>query len=193
MRKSHALLFLATVLLSGCIIFYKKSDAVTFHQLSSPVGQPTRPEPLVYVPRSVIPSALRRPNVVMLDEAGWVRVEDAHRWISPLDRSVSEVVGHHFTKLTGLPAVNQAPASRHLVLLIDVAHMSVTSGRQAILEIRFRLEKEDGAMVSERSLRQAATMTDTTPEQYVRAQSVNLAAASAAFIQSLPPELRSAR
>ena len=88
-----------TALLSGCIIFDKKSEAVTFHQLASPAAVTTRSGPTLFVPRAIIPSALRRPNVVLIDDTGWVRIEDAHRWISPLDRAVPEAVGRHLTSL----------------------------------------------------------------------------------------------
>ena len=81
--KSRALLFSLTALLSGCIIFDKKSEAVTFHQLASPAAVTSRSGPTLYVPRTTIPSALRRPNVVLIDDTGWVRVEDCtHRWRS---------------------------------------------------------------------------------------------------------------
>ena len=76
--KSRALLLGLTVLLSGCIIFDKKSEAVTFHQLASPAAVTTRSGPTLFVPRAIIPSALRRPNVVLIDDTGWVRIEDGN-------------------------------------------------------------------------------------------------------------------
>ena len=184
MRRTLSLLI--PVLLSGCIIFDKKSEAVSFHQLSAPQSSASLQGPEIYVPRAVIPSALRRTNVVMLDESGWVRVEDAHRWISPLDRAIAENVAHHLTQLTGLPTALQATAGDHLILLIDVDHMSVTAAKQAVLDLHYRLEKSDGTLLVERSLHQSNLMTETTPEQYVRAQSANLAAASAQIAQLIP-------
>ena len=41
MRKA-ALLLPVCLLLAGCIIFDKKSEAVTFHQLVAPAAGPTR-------------------------------------------------------------------------------------------------------------------------------------------------------
>ncbi len=102
--KTPALVLGLTLLLTGCIIFDKKSEAVTFHQLASPATATTRNAPTLFVPRAAIPAALRRPNIVLLDDTGWVRIEDAHRWIAPLDRAVAEAVGRHLTSLTGLPA-----------------------------------------------------------------------------------------
>ena len=177
---------LVALLLGGCFIFDKKSEAVSFHQLSAPQSAATRPGPEIYVPRAVIPSALRRANIVMLDESGWVRVEDAHRWISPLDRAVAENIAHHLTKLTGLPTAAQTPSGDHLVLLIDIEHMSVTAAKQAVLDLRYRLEKSDGTLLIERSLHQSTPLSDTTPEQYVRAQSANLATAAAQIAQTIP-------
>jgi uncharacterized lipoprotein YmbA len=184
---------LLTAFLTGCIIFDKKSEAVAFHQLSAPQIAPTRIGPVIFVPRAIIPSSLRRANVVMLDEAGWVRVEDAHRWINPLDRAIAETIGHHLTKLTGLPSAVQSPAGAHLTLLVDVNHMSVTANKQAVLEIRFRLESAEGTLLLEKAIIQSSAMGETTPEQYVRAQSANLAAATATFSQLLPAELKLAR
>jgi uncharacterized lipoprotein YmbA len=111
--KPRSLLLGLTALLSGCIIFDKKSEAVTFHQLASPAAAATLAGPSLFIPRAIIPSALRRPNVVLIDDTGWVRIEDAHRWISPLDRAVSETVGRHLTSLTKLPASTQTPAEDH--------------------------------------------------------------------------------
>lgn len=192
MRKLILAGLLATFL-TGCIIFDKKSEAVTFHQLSAPQGSPTRVGPVIFVPRAMIPSALRRANVVMLDEAGWVRVEDAHRWINPLDRAVAETVAHHLTQLTGLPSAMQAPAESHLTLLLDVNHMSITAGKQAVLELRFRLEAADGTLMLEKTLIRSALMSETSPEQYVRTQSANLADACVSFVQALPPDLKLTR
>jgi uncharacterized lipoprotein YmbA len=191
--KPSCLLGVLSVLLTGCIIFDKKSEAVTFHQLSAPQTAPTRPSPAIFIPRAIIPSSLRRANVVMLDEAGWVRVEDAHRWINPLDRAVAETVGHHLTKLTGLPSASQTPAGSHLLLLLDVNHMSVTGDKRAVLELHFRLENTEGAMILDKTIIRSTSMGETTPEQYVQAQSTNLAAASAAFADLLPAELKLAR
>ena len=114
-----------SALLTGCIIFDKKSEAVTFHQLASPAAVTTRSAPILFVPRAIIPSALRRPNVVLIDDTGWVRIEDAHRWIAPLDRAIPEAVGRHLTSLTGLPSSTQSPAEEHLVLLLTVDKMEV--------------------------------------------------------------------
>ena len=79
--KSAVLLLGLTALLSGCIIFDKKSEAVTFHQLAAPATLPTRDGATLFVPRALIPSAIRRANIVLIDDTGWVRIEDAHRWI----------------------------------------------------------------------------------------------------------------
>ena len=126
--KASSLLLALTALLSGCIIFDKKSEAVTFHQLASPTAAPVQPKtqgPHIFLPRAIIPSALRRPNVVLLDDNGWVRIEDAHRWIAPLDRAIPEVIGRHVSARTGIMADLQTPLEDHLVLLLTVDKMEV--------------------------------------------------------------------
>ena len=201
--KSRALLLCLTALLSGCIIFDKKSEAVTFHQLASPAAVTSRLGPILFVPRAIIPSALRRPNVVLIDDTGWVRVEDAHRWISPLDRAVSEAVGRHLTSLTGLPSSTQSPAEEHLVLLLTVDKMEIftpaSPGRSifsipgttpntdtAILQLTFRLEKSDGSLLAAKTLSQSRPLKERSPTAFEQAQSANLAAVSAEIAKLLP-------
>jgi ABC-type uncharacterized transport system auxiliary subunit len=192
-----------SALLSGCIIFDKKSEAVTFHQLASPAAVTTRSAPILFVPRTIIPSALRRPNVVLIDDTGWVRIEDAHRWISPLDRAISEAVGRHLTSLSGLPATTQSPADEHLVLLLTVDKMEVFApagpGRSlfsipgttpntdtATLQITLRLEKSDGSLLATKTLSQSRPLKERTPSEFEQAQSANLAAISAEIAKLLP-------
>jgi len=199
----RALLLGLSALLSGCIIFDKKSEAVTFHQLASPAAVTTRSAPILFVPRTIIPSALRRPNVVLIDDTGWVRIEDAHRWISPLDRAISEAVGRHLTSLSGLPATTQSPADEHLVLLLTVDKMEVFApagpGRSlfsipgttpntdtATLQITFRLEKSDGSLLATKTLSQSRPLKERTPSEFEQAQSANLAAISAEIAKLLP-------
>lgn len=207
--NARFLLLGLTALLSGCIIFDKKSEAVTFHQLTAPAASATLPGPTLFVPRAIIPSALRRPNVVLLDDTGWVRVEDAHRWIAPLDRAVAEAVGRHVAAATGLPTANQSPADDHLVLLLTVDKMEVfapASGARplftipgtaenkdtAVLQVSYRLERADGTLLSAGTLTRSRPLKERTPADFVAAQSANLAALSAELAQRLPktPSLR---
>jgi uncharacterized lipoprotein YmbA len=201
--KPRALLLGLTVLLSGCIIFDKKSEAVTFHQLGSPAATATLAGPSVFVPRAIMPSALRRPNVVLIDDTGWVRIEDAHRWISPLDRAVAEAVGRHLTSLTGLPSSTQTPSEDHLVLLLTVDKMEIFApagpGRSifaipgtaantdtASLQLTLRLEKSDGTLLSTKTLSQSRPLKERSATEFAQAQSANLAALSAEIAKLLP-------
>jgi uncharacterized lipoprotein YmbA len=201
--KPRSLLLGLTALLSGCIIFDKKSEAVTFHQLASPAAAATLAGPSLFIPRAIIPSALRRPNVVLIDDTGWVRIEDAHRWISPLDRAVSETVGRHLTSLTKLPASTQTPAEDHLVLLLTVDKMEIFTpagtGRfifaipgtaantdTATLQLTLRLEKSDGTLLSAKTLSQSRPLKERTATEFAQAQSANLAALSAEIAKRLP-------
>jgi uncharacterized lipoprotein YmbA len=199
----RALMLGLAALLSGCIIFDKKSEAVTFHQLASPAAATTRSVPIVFVPRAAIPAALRRPNLVLIDDTGWVRIEDAHRWIAPLDRAVSEAVGRHLTSLTGLPAATQSPSDDHLVLLLTVDKMEIFTpagpGRSlfslpgtaantdtATLQLTFRLEKSDGTLLAAQTLSQSRALKERSPTEFAQAQSANLAAISAEIAKFLP-------
>ena len=188
-----------TALLSGCIIFDQKSEAVVFHQFAAPSARPDRnvsAGPQVFIPRAVIPSALRRPNVVLLDDGGWVRIEDAHRWVAPLDRAIPEAMGRHLSARTGVVTTTQTPSEDHLVLLLTVDKMEVFSpagpGRSifslpgradkadtASLQLTCRLEKADGTLVSVKTLTHASPLKERTAAAFVQAQSVNLAALSA--------------
>jgi ABC-type uncharacterized transport system auxiliary subunit len=201
--KSRVLLLGLTVLLSGCIIFDKKSEAVTFHQLASPAAVTTRSSPTLFVPRAIIPSALRRPNVVLIDDTGWVRIEDAHRWISPLDRAVPEAVGRHLTSLTGLPSSMQSPAEEHLLLLLTIDKMEIFTPAgtvrsifsipgtapntdTATLQLTFRLEKSDGTLLATKTLSHSHPLIERSPTAFEQAQSANIAAISAEIAKLLP-------
>jgi hypothetical protein len=201
--KPQALLLGLSALLTGCIIFDKKSEAVTFHQLAAPTALIAHSTPILFVPRSIIPSSLRRPNVVLIDDTGWVRIDDAHRWIAPLDRAISEAVGRHLTSLTGLATTNQSPTDDHLVLLLTVDKMEVfaPAGPErsifsipgtapntdtAILQITFRLEKSDGTFLAAKTISQSRPLKERTPSYFEQAQSANLAAVSAEIAKHLP-------
>jgi uncharacterized lipoprotein YmbA len=193
-------------LLSGCIIFDQKSEAVTFHQFASPAatGTPASAGPQVFVPRAIIPSALRRNNVVLLDDAGWVHIEDGHRWIAPLDRALPEAVGRHLTALTGVVATSQTPSEDHLVLLLTLDKMEVftpagpgrslfslpgtgTKADTATLQLSCRLEKSDGTPIAVKTFSQSRPLEERTPAAFVRAQSDNLAALTAELAGWLRP------
>lgn len=193
-----------SVLLSGCIIFDKKSEAVTFHQFASPAeaAPAAATGPRLFVPRAIIPSSLRRPNIVLLDDTGWVRIEDAHRWIAPLDRAIPEAVARHLSARAGLATTTQTPAEDHLVLLLTVDKMEVFApagaGRSlfslpgtadskdtAILQVTARLEKSDGTLVSVQTLTQSRPLKERAPTEFVQAQSTNLAQLTAELARRL--------
>jgi ABC-type uncharacterized transport system auxiliary subunit len=187
-----------SALLTGCIIFDQKSEAVVFHQFAAPGAQPNRAVSAatqVFIPRAVIPSALRRPNVVLLDDNGWVQIEDAHRWIAPLDRAIPETVGRHLSARTGVVTTTQTPSEDHVVLLLTVDKMeifapagpersifSLPGGTDktstASLQLTCRLEKADGTLVAVKTLTHASPLKVRTAAAFVQAQSANLAALS---------------
>jgi ABC-type uncharacterized transport system auxiliary subunit len=195
-----------TALLSGCIIFDQKSEAVVFHQFASPAAAGVRPVaggPQVFIPRAIIPSALRRPNVVLLDDAGWVHIEDAHRWVAPLDRSIPETVGRHLTTLTGAVTTTQTPSEDHVVLLLTVDKMEIFApagpersifslpggtdkASTATLQLTCRLEKADGTLVAVKTFGQSRPLKERTPAAFVQSQSANLAELSIGIAKWLP-------
>jgi ABC-type uncharacterized transport system auxiliary subunit len=195
-----------TTLLSGCIIFDQKSEAVVFHQFAAPTVGPSRPATIgspVFIPRAIIPSALRRPNVVLLDDAGWVHIEDAHRWLAPLDRAIPETVARHLRSRAGVITTTQTPSEDHHVLLLTVDKMEVfapagpersifslpgSSDKEstATLQLTCRLEKADGTLVSVKTLTQSRPLKERTPAAFVLAQSANLAELTSEIAQWLP-------
>lgn len=198
----RACLIASSLLLGGCIVFDKKSAAVSFHQFAVPSVAARHPEPLVFVPRAVIPATLRRPNLVLTDEAGAFRLDDAHRWLAPLDRAIAESVGRHLTADRGLPVVVQVPAGDHLVLLLTLDKMETLNGApvvppffalpglrgedRAVMHLTYRLEKSTGALLATATLTESCPLDERSAPAYVRAQSANLAAIAAAIARELP-------
>jgi ABC-type uncharacterized transport system auxiliary subunit len=192
-------------LLSGCIIFDQKSEAVVFHQFAAPKGasaQDADGTP-VFVPRAIIPTALRRPNVVLLDDAGWVHIEDAHRWIAPLDRAIPETVARHLRSRAGVITTTQTPSEDHVVLLLTVDKMEIFApagaersifslpggtdkASTATLQLTCRLEKADGTLVAVKTFDQSRPLKERTPAAFVQAQSANLAELSNEIAKWLP-------
>jgi len=173
------------VLLSGCIVFDKKSESVSFHQLATPQATPTVNGPLLYIPRVTLPSSVRRPTLVLIDEANNVQVDDSQRWATPLDRGLAESLGQHLVKNTGRPVAYQAPGQSHLVLLIDVDQFALNHGT-AILQLRFRVENAAGHLLAEGQGSWNSPKADK-PEDFVRAQSENLAKAALIIGKVLAP------
>ncbi|MFM7744022.1 MAG: membrane integrity-associated transporter subunit PqiC [Verrucomicrobiota bacterium] len=182
------------LILSGCVFFDQRSDPVAFHQLRAPAADASRTGPAVFVTRAELPVALRRPNVVLVDDQGWGQVEDAHRWIAPLDRAIAEAVARHLTRHSGLPGTTSLPAEPHLRVDVRISKMHVLTppgaesafasggpaARVALLETQFRLVRADGRSAAF-TCAQRADMPDLSVESYVRAQSANLAKACEAF------------
>lgn len=176
---------LCGLLLTGCIVFDKKSEPVTFHQFAAEAALASKQGPMVYVPRVLLPSAVRRANLVLADETGSVRVEDAHRWAAPLDRLIGENLGARIVKASGLPVSLHAPAQAHLVLLVTVDRFALSDPRQAVLTLHYRIEKSNGELLKEGSGSWSAAMDDASAPAFVRAQSNNLAKAAAAISTEL--------
>jgi len=191
--------------LSGCIVFDRRSEAVTFHQFSAPADAATRTAPMVFIPRTILPAGLRRANIVLMDDTGRARLDDNHRWLAPLDRAVSETVGRHLTRLTGLPATAQAPAGEHVVLLLTLDKMELapaaeaeaeksifslpgaTRPADAVMQVTARWEKADGTSLSVRVHARRRVLKEPAADAFVRAQSANLGEIAAEIASALPP------
>lgn len=185
MTRRFLCLLTSSLLLTGCIVFDKKSEAVSFHQLAAPQATPTVNGPLLFIPRVTLPSALRRPTLVLIDEANNVQVDDTQRWASPLDRGLAEALGQHLMKNSGRPVTHQAPGESHLVLLIDVEQFAQNHGT-AVLQLRFRVENDAGHLLAEGQGTWNSPKADK-PEDFVRAQSENLAKAALIIGKVLAP------
>jgi uncharacterized lipoprotein YmbA len=186
MSKFKLFLFLSvTSLITGCITFDQKSESVTFHQLSAPVATPTIKAPIIFIPRANIPVSLRRPTLVIADEAKVIKVDDSQRWIASLDRAVSEIIGRNLTKQTGLPFELQTPSENYLVLFIDVEAMFLTA-QSTVLQLHYRIEDAQGKTLSQGQGQWKAKRSEN-PIDYVNAQSENFANAAAQIAKDIKP------
>jgi len=186
MSKFKLFLFLSvTSLITGCITFDQKSESVTFHQLSAPVATPTIKAPIIFIPRANIPVSLRRPTLVIADEAKVIKVDDSQRWIASLDRAVSEIIGRNLTKQTGLPFELQTPSENYLVLFIDVEAMFLTT-QSTVLQLHYRIEDAQGKTLSQGQGQWKAKRSEN-PIDYVNAQSENFANAAAQIAKDIKP------
>jgi uncharacterized lipoprotein YmbA len=175
----------ATSLITGCITFDQKSESVTFHQLSAPVVTPTKKSPIIFIPRANIPVSLRRPTLVIADESRMIKVDDSHRWIASLDRSVSEIIGRNLTQQTGLPFELQTPSENYVVLFIDVEAMFLTT-QSTVLQLHYRIEDAQGKTLSQGQGQWKAKRSEN-PIDYVNAQSENFANAAAQIAKDIIP------
>ncbi len=182
MRKFIYLTSVALTL-SGCIVFDKKSTAVTFHQFNTPTVAASKASPVVFIPRASIPAAVRRPTLVINEISGKTAIDDSQRWLYSLDRAISDVVGHNLTQITGLPYSTSAPSDAHVVLMLDVMQFGVNDDA-TILQINYRIETSAGDTLTQgqgtwRSKRASS------PKAFVEQQSTNLSLASAEISQAL--------
>jgi len=184
-KFSLFVLFGVTSLITGCITFDQKSESVTFHQLSAPVTTPSKRTPIIFIPRANIPVSLRRPTLVIADENRVIKVDDSQRWIAPLDRAVSEIVGRNLTKQTGLPCELQTPNENYFVLLIDVEAMFLST-QATVLQLHYRIEDSQGKSLVQGEGQWKAKRSEN-PIDYVNAQSENFASAAAQIAKDIKP------
>jgi uncharacterized lipoprotein YmbA len=182
--KALPLVF-AALSLTGCIVFDKKSEAVSFHRFEAADGAPTKAQPLVYVPRASLPASVRRPAVVLLTPGSQVLIDDAHRWSASLDRLFAETIARHVTREAGCPTVVEAPEAPHLTLILECERFEVAGDGRAALTIRYRLERADGSAVAGGTSASAEPMTGQNAPAFVAAQSRNLNKVGRAIAETL--------
>ena len=185
------LLFLTLSLccLTGCIIFDKKSEATIFYQFKSPASAASNFNPTILVTRPTLPSPLRRPSVVMLTPEGDVIIDDAHRWVGPLDRLISESVANHLTQITGQATSLQTPDQNHVTLFIEVDHFELVASKKASLILNYHFVHQDGTTLGGGQGTWVEPMNELSAHAFIDAQSQNLAKAAAAMaktFQNLP-------
>lgn len=173
----------ASFLLTGCIIFDKKSTAVTFHQFNLSTAVPTKTTPTIFIPRVQIPAAVRRPTLVINDIRGQTIIDDSQRWVYSLDRAVGDVIGHHLVQLTGLPYSTQAPSDTHLVLLIEVMQFGIDEDA-TILQLNYRIETSMGEALTQGQGIWRGKRAQS-PQAFIDQQSSNLSLAAAEISQAL--------
>ncbi len=165
---------LAVLVLPGCIVFDKKSEAVSFHRFEAAEGAPTKAQPLIRVPRATLPASVRRPAVVLLAPGSQVLIDDAHRWTASLDRLVAETIARHLTREAGCPTVVETPDAPHFTLILECDRFEIVNERRAALTIRYRLERADGSAVAGGTSACVEPMADLAAPAFVAAQSRNL-------------------
>jgi uncharacterized lipoprotein YmbA len=183
------LLLLCLGALSGCIIFDKKSETTTFLQFKSPATEAQKQVPAILVVRPNLPSALRRPNIIMLTSEGEAIIDDAHRWTAPLERLIAEAVANHLTKITGQATTLQTPEKGFLSLVIDVDHFELIPPKKAVLILHYHFEQPDGTTLGGGQGTWTEPMPELSAREFVDAQSKNLTKASATIaktFQNLP-------
>lgn len=178
-------LLLAALLLPGCIVFDKKSEAVAFHRFAAAEGAPTRTQPLVYVPRASLPASVRRPAVVLLTPGSQVLIDDSHRWSAPLDRLVAETIARHVVREAGCPTAVETPETPHFTLILECERFEIVDERQAALTIRYRLERADGSAVAGGTSACVEPMAETSAPAFVAAQSRNLGKVGRAIAETI--------
>lgn len=176
-----------TLFLSGCIVFDKKSAAVTFHQFNVPTVAPTKESPVIFIPRVQLPAAVRRPTLVISDISGKTIIDDSQRWVYSLDRAIVDVIGHHLTQITGLPYSTLAPSEKHLILLVEVVQFGVNDNA-TVLQMNYQIETSTGETLT-RGQGIWRGQRAQSAQAFVDQQSNNLSAAAAEISQALLPLL----
>lgn len=178
-------LLVTSLFLPGCIVFDKKSEAVTFHRFEAASAAASRPAPHIHVVRANLPASVRRPAVVLLAPEGEVLVDDGHRWTAPLDRLVAETIAQHVTRESGFPATTTVPDAPHFTLILECERFEVAATRRAALTVHYRFERADGSAVAGGTSACLEPMGELNATAFVAAQGRNLAKVGKAIAETL--------
>ena len=116
-----------------------------------------------------LPAALDRPQLVLDDGGGQLRLQEFERWSAPLDRLLAQNLARAVSRRSGVASVYAYPQPTmdggDLRYALDVRRLSLQPGRQASLEVVWQLQGvADGKLLAagsfSRSVPLAAPGTD---------------------------------
>lgn len=143
----HAVLLLATAafLGAGCAA---RSPQVSFYALSGPQGvttlEPALGELVVGVGPVVLPSMLRRSQIVMRSSGNQLVVNEYHRWAGTLEDDILRVLGETIGERLGTSKVMVYPAETRLQpayrASVDVQQLDGHPGGEVVLKANWTID-----------------------------------------------------
>ena len=92
-----------------------------------------------------IPAEVDRPEIVVSEGPNRIRLEETHRWASPLEANIASVVAEDLVALLGTPQVTLFPQTASTTaayrVLIEVQEFDSAPGRSATLDAVWTLRR----------------------------------------------------
>ncbi|MBW7565641.1 membrane integrity-associated transporter subunit PqiC [Chromobacterium subtsugae] len=137
--------------LAGCA-----SPQARFYSLesaSAASGEPAQFGKRVMLGPVSLPAALDRPQLVLDDGGGRLRLQEFDRWSAPLDRLLAQSLTLAVSRRSGVASVYAYPQPTmdggDLRYALDVRRLSLQPGRQAALEVVWQLQGvSDGKLLA---------------------------------------------